>query len=108
MYDDSHGAYFSGDQELFHDDVKIGPELHERNLENRRVDGAVEPLIAATHSAGEALEEFGQDIELHSRVDPDFITALKDSKHQVMTSDLSHKAELGTDPEEAINPAIGR
>ena len=68
MYDDSHGAYFSGDQELFHDDVEIGPELHERNLENRRVDGAVEPLIAATHSAG----------------------------------------ELGTDPEEAINPAIGR
>ena len=94
-------------KELFHEDVEIGPELHERKRENRRVDGAVESLIAATHSAGEALEEFGLDIKLHSGMDPDFIPASKDSTHQEMTSDLSHKAELGTDPEEAINPAIG-
>ena len=78
-------------KELFHYDVEIEPELHKRNRENRRVDGAVESLIAATHSAGEALEEFGQDIKLHSGIAPDFITASKDSTHQEMTSDPSHK-----------------
>ncbi|KAK0507618.1 hypothetical protein JMJ35_010141 [Cladonia borealis] len=93
-------------KELFHDDVESGPELHERIRENRPVDGFVESLIAATQRAGEALEEFGQTIKLHSGVDPDSITALRDSQHQEMTSDPSHKAGLGTDPEEAINPAI--
>ena len=92
-------------KELFHDDVGFGPELHERIRENRPVDGVVESLIAVTQCAG---EEFGQNIKLHSGVDPDSITALRDTQHQEMSSDPSHKAGLEMDPQEAINPAIER
>lgn len=70
-------------KELFHD-VGFGPELHERIWENSR-----------------------QNIKLLSGVDPDSITALRDSKPQEMTSEPSDKAGLATVPEEAINQAIG-
>ena len=93
-------------KELFHDDVEFGLELHERIEEHHPVDGVVESLIAATQRAGEALEVLGQNIKLHSGVDPDSITALREFQHQGMASDPSHKAGLGTDPEEAIDPAI--
>ena len=92
-------------RELFGSDVELGPELHDRIRENRHVDVVLESLIAATQRAGEALEEFRQNIKLYSGADPDSITALREPKHQKTTSGPSHKAGSGTDPKEAVNPA---
>ena len=92
--------------ELFGNDVEFGPKLHDRIRGNRQVDALPESLIAAAQRASEALEEFGQNIELHSGANPDSIIALREPKHKDLTSGPSHKAGLGTDPVDAVDPAI--
>ena len=92
--------------ELFGNEVEFGPELHDRIRGKRQVDGLPESLIADAQRASEELEEFGQNIKLHSGANPDSIPALREPKQKNLTSGPSQKAGLGTDPVDAINPAI--
>ena len=90
--------------ESFGNDVEFGPELKDRIRENRQVDEAPGPLVAAAQRrTGEVVEQYSKNNTLHPGTHPESITALKEPEYQSIISNHSRKTGLGIYPVDAIN-----